>query len=106
MPESHGGRLFEARPPWRARPRAAFFAAGENRTVIDPLERWRRYGEKPDYAGLLTYGGAPYTQNPAQLAGFDVATSTRPSRSVTMLVICWALARAMSVGWNGSPESR
>jgi agmatinase len=33
--------------------------------MIDPLERWRRYGEKPDYAGLLTYGGAPYTQDPA-----------------------------------------
>ena len=41
--------------------------------MIDPLERWRKYGEKPDYAGLLTYGGAPYTQDPAELAGFDVA---------------------------------
>ena len=41
--------------------------------MIDPLERWRRYGEKPDYAGLLTYGGAPYTQDPAELVGFDVA---------------------------------
>ena len=44
-------------------------AAGDNRTVIDPLERWREYGEKPDYAGLLTYGGAQYTQDPAKLAG-------------------------------------
>jgi agmatinase len=46
--------------------------------VIDPLERWRRYGEKPDYAGLLTYGGAPYTQDPAQLADFDVAIVGAP----------------------------
>jgi agmatinase len=47
--------------------------------VIDPLERWRQYGEKPDYAGLLTYGGAPYTQDPAELAGFDVAILGAPT---------------------------
>jgi agmatinase len=47
--------------------------------VIDPLERWRQYGEKPDYAGLLTYGGAPYTQDPAELAGFDVAIVGAPT---------------------------
>ena len=47
--------------------------------MIDPLERWRRYGEKPDYAGLLTYGGAPYTQDPAELAGFDVAIVGAPT---------------------------
>jgi agmatinase len=46
--------------------------------VIDPLERWRQYGEKPDYAGLLTYGGAPYTQDPAELARFDVAILGAP----------------------------
>ena len=46
--------------------------------MIDPLERWRKYGEKPDYAGLLTYGGAPYTQDPAQLADFDVAIVGAP----------------------------
>jgi agmatinase len=46
--------------------------------VIDPLERWREYGEKPDYAGLLTYGGAVYTQDPAELAGFDVAIVGAP----------------------------
>jgi agmatinase len=46
--------------------------------VIDPLERWRQYGEKPDYAGLLTYGGAPYTQDPAELEGFDVAIVGAP----------------------------
>jgi agmatinase len=47
--------------------------------VIDPLERWRQYGEKPDYAGLLTYGAAPYTQDPAELAGFDVAIVGAPT---------------------------
>lgn len=47
--------------------------------MIDPLERWRQYGEKPDYAGLLTYGGAPYTQDPALLAGFDVAIVGAPT---------------------------
>jgi agmatinase len=47
--------------------------------VIDPLERWRRYGEKPDYAGLLTYGGARYTQDPAELEGFDVAIVGAPT---------------------------
>ncbi|HEY7018102.1 MAG TPA: agmatinase [Gaiellaceae bacterium] len=46
--------------------------------MIDPLERWRQYGEKPDYAGLLTYGGAPYTQDPAQLDGFDIAVVGAP----------------------------
>jgi hypothetical protein len=24
--------------------------------MIDPLERWAQYGEKPDYAGLLNIG--------------------------------------------------
>jgi agmatinase len=47
--------------------------------VIDPLERWRAYGEKPDYAGLLTFGGAPYTQDPAELAGHHVAIVGAPT---------------------------
>jgi agmatinase len=46
--------------------------------MIDPLERWREYGEKPDYAGLLTFSGAPYTQDPAELEGFDVAIVGAP----------------------------
>jgi agmatinase len=46
--------------------------------VIDPLERWREHGEKPDYAGLLTYGGAPYTQDPGELSGVDVAIVGAP----------------------------
>jgi agmatinase len=47
--------------------------------VIDPLERWRAYGEKPDYAGLLTFAGMPYTQDPAELAGVDVAVVGAPT---------------------------
>ncbi|HWD65977.1 MAG TPA: agmatinase [Solirubrobacteraceae bacterium] len=46
--------------------------------MVDPMERWRQYGEKPDYAGLLTFGGAPYTEDPAELAGFDVAIVGAP----------------------------
>src|SRR6059058_758069 len=45
---------------------------------IDPLSRWREHGEKPDYAGLLTFGGAPYTEDPAELAGVDVAVVGAP----------------------------
>jgi agmatinase len=47
--------------------------------VIDPLERWREYGEKPDYAGLLTFGTLPYTQDPAELQGVDVAIVGAPT---------------------------
>ena len=46
--------------------------------MVDPMERWRQYGERPDYAGLLTFGGAPYTQDPSELAGFDVAIVGAP----------------------------
>jgi agmatinase len=46
--------------------------------MIDPLERWAQYGEKPDYAGLLTFAGSPYTQDPAEPAGFDVAVVGAP----------------------------
>jgi agmatinase len=48
--------------------------------VIDPLERWRALGlpDKPDYAGLLTYAGMPYTHDPAELAGVDVAIVGAP----------------------------
>src|SRR3954471_24876966 len=45
---------------------------------VDPLSRWREHGEKPDYAGLLTFGGAPYTEDPAALAGVDVAVVGAP----------------------------
>ena len=47
--------------------------------MIDPLERWRSLGEKPDFAGPLSFGGAPLTQDPADLAGFDVAIVGAPT---------------------------
>ena len=47
--------------------------------MIDPLERWRKFGERPDYAGLLTYGGQPYTEDIAELAGADVAIVGAPT---------------------------
>ena len=47
--------------------------------MIDPLERWREFGEKPDYAGLLTFAGQPYTQDPAELRGVDVAIVGAPT---------------------------
>ena len=49
--------------------------------MIDPLERWHELGlpDKPDYAGLLTYAGVPYTQDPSELAGIDVAIVGAPT---------------------------
>ncbi len=49
--------------------------------MIDPLERWRALGlpDKPDYAGLLTFAGMPYTQDPADLSGVDVAIVGAPT---------------------------
>ena len=47
--------------------------------MIDPLERWRRHGEKPDYAGPVSFGSALYTQDPAHLAGADVAIVGAPT---------------------------
>src|SRR3954470_10774316 len=46
--------------------------------MIDPLERWAQYGEKPDYSGLLTFAGMPYTEAAAELEGFDVAVVGAP----------------------------
>ena len=46
--------------------------------MIDPMARWAQYGEKPDYAGLLTFSGVPYTEDPSELAGFDAAIVGAP----------------------------
>src|SRR5262249_34351906 len=52
--------------------------------VIDPLERWRELGlpDKPNYAGLLTYAGMPYTQDPRELVAVDVAIVGAPTDDV------------------------
>ena len=49
--------------------------------MVDPLERWRELGlpDKPDYAGLLTYAGMPFTQDPAELTGVDIAVIGAPT---------------------------
>ena len=47
--------------------------------MIDPLQRWRDHGEKPDFAGPVSFGSAPYTQDKELLAGFDVAIVGAPT---------------------------
>ena len=49
--------------------------------MLDPLARWRALGlpDKPDYAGLLTFAGMPYTQDPAELESVDVAVVGAPT---------------------------
>jgi agmatinase len=47
--------------------------------MIDPAKRWGEFGEKPDFAGLLTFSGVPYTEDPAELEGFDVAIVGAPT---------------------------
>jgi agmatinase len=46
--------------------------------MLDPAARWGPFG-KPDYAGLLTYAGIPWTEDPADLAGVDVAIVGAPT---------------------------
>src|SRR3954465_14227314 len=46
--------------------------------MIDPQARWAQYGEKPDYPGLPSFAGAPYTEDPGELDGFDVAIVGAP----------------------------
>src|SRR5262245_64889894 len=51
--------------------------------VLDPVHRWREHGEKPDYAGLLTFGSLPWTEDPADLEGVDVAVIGAPTDDLT-----------------------
>jgi agmatinase len=51
--------------------------------MIDPLTRWAAYGEKPDYAGLMSFAGLPYTEDPAELVGADVAIVGAPMDELT-----------------------
>jgi agmatinase len=46
--------------------------------MLDPGARWSHVGEKPEYAGLLTFCGLPYTEDPAELAGVDAAIVGAP----------------------------
>lgn len=49
--------------------------------MVDPLRRWKEMGlpDKPDFAGLLTFAGLPFTEEPAELEGVDVAIVGAPS---------------------------
>ena len=46
--------------------------------MIDPLNRWSEIGEKPDYAGLVTFAGSPYTEDASELQNADVAIVGAP----------------------------
>ncbi len=67
------------RPAFASDGREASARCQTRGAMIDPLERWREYGEKPDYAGLLTFAGTPYTEDPAELAGADVVIVGAPT---------------------------
>jgi agmatinase len=47
--------------------------------VLDPQKRWRPLDDKPDYAGFLSFGGAPIAQDPEELEGVDVAILGAPT---------------------------
>jgi agmatinase len=42
------------------------------------MSRWSQFGEKPDFAGLLSFSSLPYTEDPAELAGADAAIVGAP----------------------------
>lgn len=46
--------------------------------MLDPRARWTHVGEKPDYAGLLTFAALPYTEDPAELNGMDAVVVGAP----------------------------
>ncbi len=47
--------------------------------MLDPQKRWRPLPDKPDYAGFLSFGGAPLAQDPKHLEGVDVAILGAPT---------------------------
>ena len=51
--------------------------------MIDPLTRWAAYGEKPDYAGLPSFAGLPYTEDPEELCGADAVIVGAPMDELT-----------------------
>lgn len=80
---SASGRWRERREPVARRQQRRWGKAATRQCrykipVIDPLNRWRELGEKPDYCGLLTYASLPYTESPAELEGVDVAIVGAP----------------------------
>jgi agmatinase len=51
--------------------------------LVDPLARWAEFEEKPDYAGLVTFGGLPYTEDAKDLGDVDVAIVGAPMDELT-----------------------
>ena len=47
--------------------------------MLDPQKRWRPLPDKPDFAGILSYAGAPIAQDPEELRGVDVAILGAPT---------------------------
>jgi len=78
--------------------------------VIDPLERWRGVRrKKPDYAGLLSFGGVPYTEDAAEAGRRrDVAIVGAPVDDLVSTARARALPLAQSCGElsTGSPSRR
>src|SRR6201995_4131701 len=46
--------------------------------MLDPQRRWAHVGEKPDYAGFLSFCGLPYSEAAAELGEVDVAIVGAP----------------------------
>src|ERR1700744_957585 len=46
--------------------------------MLDPQRRWAHVGEKPDYAGLLSFCGLPYSEAAAELEEVGVAIVGAP----------------------------
>jgi agmatinase len=51
-------------------------------TALDPQARWSQTG-KPEYAGLLSFAGLPYTESAEDLADVDVAIVGAPIDELT-----------------------
>jgi agmatinase len=47
--------------------------------MIDPVGRWKAHGYKPGYAGLPSFASRPWTEDPNDLAGADVAIVGAPT---------------------------
>jgi agmatinase len=46
--------------------------------MIDPTNRWQKFGGKPTYAGLLTFASVPYTEDSSELCPGDVVIVGAP----------------------------
>ena len=69
--------------------------------TIDPDARWNPH-QRPDYAGLQSFGARPYTESVEDLAGVDVAIVGAPlDEAVTQLPGARLGPRAIRIASNG-----